>query len=677
MKKIIIATILSIMALPIFAQSSGVSVLQSELVKMLQSEGILLTDQQKACTGNCQPASPWKNDRQRKKAIVKDSALMNYLISNFTPPTFVNGQNIITNLTYSGQSLTRIGRYLIKNGDLSVINSKDPQLPILNINQISIPNPIDGASNYTLNYTMNNLFTNTGKINVESSFQSYISGKLQDETNVSKDKKMEINIAAGVFENQLATLYGKALDRTITPLEFAPLYYLWLAYKNQKAAEGDEIISSFNGVCYYTTQGTTNSFNNVFNSSVNGSGTFPFLSYGIDDKTNWTKTNEMTSGARDYKIYLFKQPQLVKILSTDQIIQSWKDVSTIPDPISIKSPLVLANTPLVIQVKFGPVPTSEFSSLRLDTAFIMKNLKGTNFIQKIMLNNDPKSVVNNTDGYYIFNIEITRNEDFIANNSTSSSKVITATFPLRLYFDNAVNGKYLETVYSPIKIQTETLPVPYLNPYNMVPTKDANFYTFKSNLQFDIPDGMSIKTSPVPPKILDVQSTTNASPELIALAKNAMLKPVSNNTFEISFKVPVAKQYFSFTQPFHSFYCIVNFTGDNQTYSRRCEFTLTGADDQITTSAQTANVPVVLNNNNEVITALDTNAKVNDGRKISDIIVANTENGRLNVVTFIDNIKKVTNLSVTKDNKYIIDNKYLSSKKHRSQINNSFKSLEL
>ncbi|WP_431200384.1 hypothetical protein ACQ86K_11450 [Mucilaginibacter sp. P19] len=69
-------------------QTSAVSVLQNELVKSLQSEGILLKDQQKSCTGDCRPACPWKNDRQRTKAIQQDSQLMNYLVGHFNPPTF-------------------------------------------------------------------------------------------------------------------------------------------------------------------------------------------------------------------------------------------------------------------------------------------------------------------------------------------------------------------------------------------------------------------------------------------------------------------------------------------------------------------------------------------------------------------------------------------------------------
>ncbi|SDG98599.1 hypothetical protein ACRQ5D_21740 [Mucilaginibacter sp. P25] len=301
---------------------------------------------------------------------------------------------------------------------------------------------------------MNNLFTNKGTASISSSFQSYISGKLQDETNVSRDQKMSLTVAAGVFENQLATIYQNARDGSINGAQFGSLYDLWLTYANGKAQAGDQIISNFTGICFYSTQGLDNSSGNTFTASVNGSGTFPFLSYGLIDNTNWTKTDELSTSSRNYHVYFFKQPNFINILTKDEILKAWSQVTTLPDPVTISSSTILPNKKLIVQIKFGPVAKGSFSNIKLDTAYSFLHLKSTRFIKNIVLDNDPKDVVNNGDGFYTFNIEVTRNEDFIASNSSSVSKTISNTFPIRLYFDNPLNNKYLENVYTNIQLQT-------------------------------------------------------------------------------------------------------------------------------------------------------------------------------------------------------------------------------
>lgn len=645
----------------IFAQT-GASILKDTLINLLQSEKVLLTKDQKDCMDkNCTPFAPWKNNHQRKKEIQKDSALMKFLVGNFTPPGFVTDKKIVPELTYSGQSLTRIGRFLIRNGDLSVINKTEPTLPILNINQISIPNPLPGASNYYLNYSMNNLFKNDASATLKGDLLTYVNAKLAFQNNLSSEKKLKINIAAGKFENELASLYKKTLNRTISPTEFTPLYYLWLAYKNETAKEGDQIISYFDGMCFYTSNETDNSTHTTFDATVHSSGTFPILSYGVDDKTNWEKTDERETGTRDYHIYLFKKPELMNIPTLAQIKQSWKDVSKLSDPITINSNTIIANTQLTFQVKFGPIPSSEFSTIRLDTGYIFKQLKGVNFISNISINSDPNQVVNKGEGFYVFKIDVTRDENFMSNYSSAATRVISADFPIRIYLDNGINGSYLETYYPPIHLETEVNPVPYVNPYNMISTKDATFYTYKANLQFDTPNGMIIQTSPTPPKVASIQSSTNADQELVSIIKNSTIKATANNNYEMSFKVPVAKKYFSFTKPSHDFYCIVNFFGNNHSFQRRFDFTVMGPDNQIIPDSAAVNAQVKLNDNSAIISSLNGAAKLSNGMKVIDLIKLNSTNGQLDVVKFVDELKKTASLSVTADNKYLIDSKLLNS----------------
>ena len=65
MKKGIVTVVIILTGFGLFAQNTAKNVLETELIKMLQSDRILLNQQEKECVGDCTGLGLWKNEKQK------------------------------------------------------------------------------------------------------------------------------------------------------------------------------------------------------------------------------------------------------------------------------------------------------------------------------------------------------------------------------------------------------------------------------------------------------------------------------------------------------------------------------------------------------------------------------------------------------------------------------------
>ncbi|PMD95545.1 hypothetical protein BWI97_14410 [Siphonobacter sp. BAB-5405] len=91
-------------------EKRAIKVLEEQMISILQSDGILLTEEQKACMNkDCRPRSPWRNNSQRQKEINKDENLKTILLRNFlaSAEQMLKDNHIKNNLIFRDNKLSR------------------------------------------------------------------------------------------------------------------------------------------------------------------------------------------------------------------------------------------------------------------------------------------------------------------------------------------------------------------------------------------------------------------------------------------------------------------------------------------------------------------------------------------------------------------------------------------
>jgi hypothetical protein len=94
MKTILLSLTLTLLLSASYGQQTANQLLQTEFIRILQSDGILLKDNEKACTGDCRSMNLWKNDNKKEKWLKKDEKLKNRLLNKFSVPSFCENKII-------------------------------------------------------------------------------------------------------------------------------------------------------------------------------------------------------------------------------------------------------------------------------------------------------------------------------------------------------------------------------------------------------------------------------------------------------------------------------------------------------------------------------------------------------------------------------------------------------
>lgn len=663
MRTIIIASLFYFISFPSHGQKDPKEILNQELIGLLQADGVLLTDAQKDCTGNCLPNSPWKNKSQKSREIKKDENLRIFLLKKFKTPRFIDGKTMDPNFIFRDKSIGKLGSYIIRNNNFSVINNTEPSLPVLiSGNQLSVPNPKSDGTNYLLNFTSSTLFSFSLDGTLSGGFKTYFDAKSSISNSLSDEKRTQLSIGTGIFENQLGTIFRKSINKQVVPIDFEPLYQVWVEHANGKILPNDKIIESFEGMALYVSTGTKYKNTLTWNADLNSSGSFPFLSYGLQSNTKWDRSTQLTTQSNIYDIFMFNNPSLIEIPTVDQLLNNWNALAGMNyNNVKLSSKSVPANSPLIINVTFGPIPNSNILPIiKLDEPYSLDNMTRTKFIKSIKLINDPTRIkVDANTLSYTFDIEIIRDELFIATNSPNAKEIFTTEFPLRIFIDNAAQGKYLERVYDKIQIETDRYPTPSYTDYVIVPTKDTNGdFIYKGRIRFTVKDGMNIGTTPQPPRITDVFGLpSSVDQQLKALIKNSTFKLVGTNEFDFQFIIPAKSKFFDINQRNFEVDLLLDFHANLVGYSRRLPINIMGSSEQISLQS-TSNI--IVENNETLINSLNPMSILSDGTLTGDLIKKFTNNSGIEVLQLIEELKKVSNLMVGPDNKYLIDQRYLN-----------------
>ncbi len=666
MKALIITTLIILTACNLQAQQTAGQVLGAEIIKMLQSDRILLTQQEIDCTGDCSGIGLWKNDKQKKKTLKQNEELKLKLLNKFNPPFYISSGIITDELTFKNKSIGLIGSYIIRNKDLSVINNDiTPALPVMSSgNQTSILNPKNSGSSYVLNYNSTNLFEGSLDANVSADFKEYYQAKLQLNTNLSTSERSQICIGAGIFENQLAVIFGN-LDQ-IGSDEFEPVYYLWSEYRKGNIKPGDQIINSFEGLCYFTSKGTESNNNIDANGSLSSSGNYPFIRYDVKTNSNWTSSKKFTSQQNIYNVYMFRQPSFTDIPGVNDITRCWNRLKPDSKIEYVSTNIIPANSPMFLKVKFGPVPDSEALSLiKLDEKFTLNAVPANQqFIKSVkLITNDPKRITYDNE-YYYFIIEIERNEAFLTQNFTPLSNVISAELPFRIYYDNPVGNDTLDIVYAPVEIQTERFPTPVCD-YEIDPQKDGISYQYKTDVSFNVSNyPISIANLPKPPEVVDVfglpESIEQSFKKYIT---DAEFRFKGLNDFSMTINIPVRNNFFNINQRSHEIVLLIEFYASNGTlYKRKLPVKLNAP---AGLTEQTSTLPVLIKDNGELLELLNRNAPINQDMTIGDLINKHQTDSDTDVANLVKDLKKYNVLTTSVFGYYYVPVKYIDVTKIR------------
>lgn len=564
-------------------QDSAIGILRKEVTNFLQMEGILLKEEEKIFTGDR------KTDQQIKLRIDNDTKLKNKIFTeSFLPPYNCNNTPVIPQLIFLNKPLSRIGSYIVKketttqSWNYAIFNSsQSPDLEIFSSdNQVSIPDPINDNSTYILNYTSKKLFDFSTDLQGSASFLAYFNTKNELQKKITNDKRHQISIAAGHFYNRLGTLFNRVInDDAIEPYEFEPLYTTWKMYARNKINNGDMILRGFDGMCFFVEQGVSTTDFEDFKSDANLSVKYGFLNVSSNVAGDWNVNNTRTVKNKAYSIYMFHTPDLVGIPDVDRIKKKWeqlqldKKVET-PNDITLKK-----NTPLYVKVKFGPVNNPlELQSLKLDLGYSKNALSriGKNFIDNIILNttdNSKYSILQSHPGYYEFTLEINRNDTFFEKTPPLNEYDVSATLPIKIYFDNIVNKDTLQQLYS-VKLRSDYMPYPrFLSSNELKHTNSNDTLYYESNMQFITTDISEIvRTNPAPPKIYAIYYDNDSIQNLLNendFSDNINFTPISDNNFKISARFPSSQSTLLSSIKGRSIDLILLFFTANGRYYRR------------------------------------------------------------------------------------------------------------
>ncbi len=661
MRRIIISAILIFSGLMVNAQRTAKEVLESEIVKMLQSDRILLSQQEVDCSGDCTSIGLWKNEKQKKKTLKQNEELKSKLLNKFNPPFYINDGIITDELSFINKSIGLIGSYIIRNNDLSVIN-KDitPTLPVLaSGNQTSILNPKNSGSSYVLNYNSTNLFEGNLDANASSDFKEYYQSKLQLNTNLSTSERSRICIGAGVFDNQLALIFDN-LDQ-ISASEFEPVYYLWLEHKKGSIQPGDQIIKAFEGLCYFTSKGLEAVSNVDASVSANSAGNYPFVRYDVKSNSDWTSSRKFTTQQSIYNVYMFKQPELTNIPSVQQILNCWDRLKANAKPEYVSNNVIPANAPLLIRVKFGPIPNDEaLSSIKLDENFTLNSIPvNQRFIKSVkLITDDPNRISFDNDYCYLI-IEVERNESFLTQNFNQLSHIISAQIPFRIYYNNPIGQDTLDIVYSPIEVQTERYPTP-ISEYELTPIKDDRYYKYQTVVRFNTSNNnITIANFPVPPKVIGAEGLPkDIEQSFIKYLTETSFSLKNLNEFTMTINLPVKNNFFNINQRSHEIVLILEFFASNGTsYKRKLPVQLIAPKDLID---QNSTLPVLIKDNGELLSLLNRNAIITKDITVGDLISKYQSNNKTNDITgLIKELKKHDVLSTSVFGYYYVPIKYI------------------
>ncbi|UJF29286.1 hypothetical protein L0B70_10610 [Kaistella sp. 97-N-M2] len=406
-----------------------------------------------------------------------------------------------------------------------------------------------------------------------------------------------------------------------------------------------------------------------FNAEVGSSGKYPFLNYNVNAKTKWTNNNSLSIQRDIYNVYMFSQPDLQPVPSKEKIIACWNNLK--PSEYVIRSSTattdnnIPANSPLILKVKFGPIPNNEVLSIvKLDEEYsigkLPSELKKT--IKSIRLVTDDATRITSENGYYYFDVEITRDENFLAQALNSVNPKISLELYLRIYYSNSIGSDTLDIKYRPITITTELHPTPS-SEYEIKSSKLGQTYNYSIPIKFNTSNlPLTIISTPKPPKIIDVYGLpTSIDQNLKKLLTDATFQLKGTNEYNGNFSIPINNNYFDINLRSHEIVVLIEFYGNNGTsYKRKLPLKLIAPNEMLEASTTTN---IILNGNQELLNSLKSEAILTGNLTVSEFVEKYTSNGQTDIIKLVDGLKELNVLNQIPNGNYVVPVKLVDIEK--------------
>lgn len=601
------------------AQINAKSIIEKEVVKMLEKDKVILSEDDKKCEGDCSSIGLWKNKKQKKKFLDLDYKLKIKLLSNLSTPSYFDNSLIQTGLSFPNKSLNFLGSVIIRDNNFDAINEKKtPDLPVLNSeNQFILPSPNTSTSSYLLTFNSEKFFNASLTTQLSGEFKDYFKAKFDLISKVSESERNNLLAAAGIFTNRLSEIFENL--ETISSKDFYPVYYLWINHCKGNIKPGDKIIKAFEGLCVYTRKGiiSEHQTSGGINSGVNINA-FPFVNFQASLSNEWIFNNKLNITQNTYDIYMFNNPELTDLPSTTKIIDCWKRLSSNCHIDFLSSNMLVSNEKLQLRVKFGPVADYEsIKNIKLDEKYSLSRIPDNQrFVKSIKITKDPGKISIDDDNFCYLIVEVLRDENFISLNYTTLSTIISNNLYLRLYYDIACNKDTLDIKYAPVEIITERFPSPKAD-YEIKPLKLDKFFEYSTIINFYSNNTQfSVGTAPFPPRITELKIISGTVDQKFhQYLKDASFKFKNINQFELSFKIPAINNYFSAEQRSIELIAVIEFYSTSGTlYKRQLPLKLIAPDEML--NKRLPNLQVIVKDPNELLKLLDNNSVLPDGKTI-------------------------------------------------------------
>jgi hypothetical protein len=678
MRAYLFLSLFTISLLSVKAQRPVKIVFDSILLRVLQNDGLLLTDDQRNCKDNYSLCGLPTRRKEREKVLKQNDELRGLFLRYFNPVSYADNKNYDLRYVFPNRTIEFLGSYLVRNNDLNSLQAGIlPDFPVLTSGgQIALLNPLDGGSNFRLNYNSKNLFDGVLDAQIEAGLKSVVESKFAASGRIHNEARSSVSIAAGIFENFLGKVFQAANNKEIVTSEyFEPLYAVWKAYGSGRITRGNnKVLQSFDGICFFTNKGVQIDREINTSADLKVMGNVPgYITAKVNSEINWSKSNSFSIAQNLYHIYMFGPPQLVSVPTPEIIIDNWKKMTSgLVREVKAEnsSAIIPYEDPLKVYIKFGPIVSPDMlQNIKLDEEYTLSaQPQAMKIVKNVSLVLENSKLIGN--GFYLFEVQLTRNNDFLDTLKIGGNAILKVDLPFRLYVNHPVENKVLDVKYDPQTFQTEAKPIPLSkSPVNA--NKVGTDYNYVTDLSFDVSGSMVIANSTASkPKIIDISGLpSNLGEDLKqTLLDNYSVTYQNPNQFELRFSIPAKSKFFDVSKTNYKVELKFEFlkSGNKPAkFVRVVPMQFNLPNDLPTPLSNTFIKTISFNTNQELVEALDTSAIVKDGRKLNQLVEANTKEGKLDILGLIKDLETHANLTISPDYHYIIGSEFIDLKKLR------------
>lgn len=668
MKVSIIALCLACIVNPCFCQKRARDYMDSVFISLLQTDGILLSDEQRNCPDRCGLPNTWRRAREKKNRIAQDDDLKKLLLSNFFPKSIVRDQAIQDQFIFRNKSISFLGSQILPKGNVAQLQTSNlPLIPVIGSgNQLALNVLDNNASNYLLNFSTKNIFE--GNVSIDAAIKNNPFVRAQAGLIASKkdDELQSISVAAGIFKNQLGDLFERMKRGDINSTDFYPLYYIWSLYKSGQISEGDSCLLSFNGMCYSTSRLSNLGSNATYNADVEAKFSIPILSLSSKAKGNWDEARNLNSKFTSYTVIMFDRPQLIEIPALDQIEAAWKSLSSgfhnIP---GVKGSSTLPyNSELSIVLKFGPIPNTNIlnTSLEIDKQFTFSKIGANNLIKDITLDKSESKADNG--GIYAIKLDFVPN-DLVINDLNKDSVL---DIPIRLYYSNIVGKDTLDIKYDPLSLKSEAKPLPfYRKEFVQQKLVKKHSYEYQGDIYIDPPGNFTLVNSGSNiPQIIDIAGLNASNQSVVKTKIIHSCNTTSNsiaNSFHLTFELDSTYFYNSIPDGDPLEFLVQFYDNNSKTirpFNKKLLMNIIFPDEVISSKyVNKKNATALFSSNLSLLEAIDTSIVLKSNITLGEYIATLRKQNVTSPLAIVEAIKNNTDLTLTVDNKYLIGTRYL------------------